>query len=100
MKAYRGNKGIVLLILKALDRDERLNSRSGSFSQGKKFRYPLRSKYVGWVGPITALDGSKKGNSLLPTEIRTPDLPVRSLVAIGYSDFVFYYPLVYRLSVI
>jgi len=82
MKAYKGNKGIVLLILKALDRDEWITSRSGSITQRKKLRYPLHSTYVGLVGPVTLLDGSKKGNSLVPPGIRTPDYPDRSLVAI------------------
>jgi hypothetical protein len=84
MKTYRGNKGIALLILKTLERDECLTSRSGSFTQGKK-----HSTYVGWVGPIPVLNESKKGNSLVPTGIRTPDLPDDNLVAILYSDFVF-----------
>jgi hypothetical protein len=88
MKAYRGNKGIALLILKALHRDEWLTSRSSIFTQGKKLRYPLHSTYVRWVGPITVLDGSKNGNSLVPKGIRTPDLSDLSLAAIRYSDFV------------
>jgi len=82
MKTYRGNKGIVLLILKALDRDEWLTSLSGSLTQGKKLRYSLHCTYVGLVGPVTVMDGSKKGNSLVPTGIRIPDLPGRNLVAI------------------
>jgi hypothetical protein len=88
MKTYRGNKGIALLILKALDRDEWLTSPSGSFSRGKN-----HSTYVGWVGPIPVLNGLKKGNFLVPNGIRTPDLPDRNLVAIRYSDIVFNYPL-------
>jgi hypothetical protein len=47
MKAYGGNKGTALLILKALDGDEWLTSRSGSFTQVKKLRYPLHCTYVG-----------------------------------------------------
>jgi len=82
MKVYRGNKGIVLLILKALDRDEWLTLRSCSFTQRKKLRYPLHSTYVGLLDTVTVLDGSKKGNSPVPTGIRTPDLPDRNLVAI------------------